>query len=99
MAILKSNNEGVWMEQLPISELQRGILTNGTQEQIQQVIQELVVNPSNEIKQQANQIYNNHKPSALDYEFISCNLTIDEVVYGLINCRINGNHTQIRIKA
>ena len=41
-------------------------------------------------------IYNQHKPTEENYEFIGCNLTTGEETRGIINYRVSGEHKQIR---
>jgi hypothetical protein len=45
------------------------------------------------------ELYNTHKPTLTqndEYEFIVCNITATRKISGILNCRINGEHKQIR---
>jgi hypothetical protein len=49
----------------------------------------------------ANEVYTQYKPQLASedkYQLISADVLIDDdsMVYGIINCRINGEHEQIR---
>jgi hypothetical protein len=97
MKNLSSQVEGVWIESLQASEAQIETLQNGTNEEKKAVITALKGTPSNADIAKANEVYNLHKPQDDNYSLIACDLTIQgEEVSGIINCRINGEHQQIR---
>jgi hypothetical protein len=96
MKNLSSELEGVWIERLQVSEAQIETLQNGSDEEKQSVISALKGTPSKADISKANEVYNLHKPQDENYSLIGCDLTIDNGVRGIINCRINGEHKQIR---
>ena len=96
MKNLISTQEGVWLEKLPPTQAQIEILQNGTQEEKVAVISQLNITPSNEDIDTANEVYALNKPQNDNYSLISCDITIDNGARGIINCRINGEHKQIR---
>ena len=96
MKNLSSQIEGVWKEKLIPTQSQLLVLQNGTQEEKEAVILAITVNPSNSDLALAIQTYNQNKPTDENYYLISCDLTIDDNIRGIINCRVNGEHKQIR---
>ena len=96
MKNLNSQIDGVWKERLTPTEIQLQTLLNGTNEEKEVVRTALSLTPSTADISTANGLYNQHKPTDSNYSLISCDLTIGEEVRGIINCRINGNHKQIR---
>lgn len=96
MKNLSSQVEGIWKERLEPTASQMQTLQNGADSEKEAVINAINIPASNADKATANQIYNTHKPTEENYSLISCDLTIGEEVRGIINCRINGEHKQIR---
>lgn len=96
MKNLSCQVEGVWKEKVEATNAQLETLQNGTQEEKESVINALIVTPSTSDITIANGLYNQHKPTDSNYSLISCDLTIGGEVRGIINCRINGEHKQIR---
>lgn len=86
----------VWIERLEPTPNQLQTLQNGTNAEKEALINAINIPATNADKATANQIYNLHKPTDENYSLISCDLTIGEEVRGIINCRINGEHKQIR---
>lgn len=96
MKNLNSNQEGIWLEQLELTNTQIEVLQNGKLEEKQSVIDATNVTPSETDLQLANELYNLSKPSEEGFELIGCNITLCDNPRGIINCRINGEHKQIR---
>lgn len=96
MRNLNSNEEGVWTEQLQYTEAQIEILKTGTDTEKQGVQEAVNVTPQASDLQLVNELYNLYKPSEEGFELISCNITLCDNPRGIINCRINGEHKQIR---
>ena len=96
MKNLSSQVEGVWIESLQATEAQIETLQNGSDEEKKAVTTALKGTPSKADIAKANEVYNLHKPQDENYSLIGCDLTIDNGVRGIINCRINGEHKQIR---
>ena len=45
------------------------------------------------------ELYNKNKPTLVEsdvYELISCDISFERKTSGIINCRVNGDHKQIR---
>lgn len=96
MKNLSCVEEGIWVERLEPTEEQLQKLINGTQEEKLAVSNSLNITPKKADITVANRLFNEHKPTDDNYTLISCDLTIDEEVRGIINYRINNEHKQIR---
>ena len=108
MKNFKSNIEGQWLEMVPLelSNEQKGILMKRQFEseefkQVQEYISNNSTKPASEEDALIlNNAYNKYKPTLKDtdtYELISVNITLtDTGGRGIINCRVNGEHKQIR---
>jgi hypothetical protein len=109
MKILISNTEGVWFDPIHIEltteerELTQSV--NVADEEAKAAIFAIIkANQENPAATadatEAQAVYEFHKPVLEEintYEFISVNLCIDGTrKNGIINCRINGDHKQIR---
>ena len=105
MKNLKSTIEGTWVElkQVEITEEQKNLLKSNRDEDIE-AKNELAlnikslreVNASKKDSTKAQAIYESIKPELKDkdvYELISININDEK---GILNCRINGEHKQIR---
>jgi hypothetical protein len=108
---LISREEGVWfvLNKLELNEEQRTLLTNkdGDSEERKQLLEEIKTNRESPAQQEdvdlAQSIYLQYKPELKegdDYRLLSVNATFkdDVLVNGIINCRVNGSHKQIRFK-
>jgi hypothetical protein len=109
MKNIQSTTEGTWVELVPVelTESEKTLLTS-TNEQDEEAKAELIA----EIKtrgekaltkaesDKAKAIYLNLKPTLKKtdiYQLILVNMTLDgETGTGIINCRVNGEHKQIR---
>lgn len=109
MKKLQSILEGTWVEVMPITLTQEQLeLISSTaesdreaQEALQSAIQaQSEVSASSEDASFAEAVYSANKPVLEDgdtYQFISVDMTLDTgVTRGIINCRVNGEHKQIR---
>jgi hypothetical protein len=106
MKNLNSTVEGIWIETTPITltEEQKTILESSDKEARALLITELnsasEVEPNEIILALAIANYNYLKPvisSDDTYELISCNISFnDNKASGILNCRVNGEHKQIR---
>jgi fibrillarin-like rRNA methylase len=102
----QSTVEGVWVEfkSVELTDEERSILASNQQsdqEAKEQLIQSIksrsIVLAGDEESSELTAIYNSNKPELKEsntYELISVN--VDSNFNGIINCRINGNHTQVR---
>ena len=102
----QSTVEGVWVEfkSVELTDEERSILASNQQsdqEAKEQLIQSIksrsIVLAGDEESSELIAIYNSNKPELKEsdtYELISVN--VDSNFNGIINCRINGNHTQVR---
>lgn len=110
MKSLHSISEYVWVEAIksvPLTESQIELLSSNDpskKEERKQLISSLskpYKEATNEDALLANSIYENNKPSLSPenvYSFISMDLYINEnKTSGILNCRIDGEHIQIRI--
>lgn len=109
MKTLQSTVEGVWYESkpMPISAEQRLLLrsTKPSDATAKSELKELIaqqskVSPKADDKTTAVDKYTQVKPTVGPddvYELISCEVFIaDSEVTGILNCRINGDHKQVR---
>jgi hypothetical protein len=96
MKNFNSTIENEWKEQLNFTTAQLETLKNGTDNQKKAVIEAVNVVVSANNLTIINAIYNQHKPTEENYEFIGCNLTTGEETRGIINYRVSGEHKQIR---
>lgn len=105
MKNLTSNTEGVWIEIKPITftEEQKTILKSSNTEEKTALIAELKeeseTKPDKVTLALAVAQYNYIKSMVSKdetYEFIQCSLTLTDKVKGILNCRVNGEHKQIR---
>lgn len=108
MKNIQSTIEGTWYEvvKVELTEAEKTLLASkdSNNEQAQQALRQDISNrskqsiPSSEI-QTAQSIYNQHKPVLEEgdtYQLISADIILGGDNNGIINCRINGEHKQIR---
>jgi hypothetical protein len=95
-------NNSVWKQQVAVdvTKEEEDILNSSNQENdearfniIKKIQNQSFVNPSDEDIATAQSIYDQHKIN--NSVLISANITIPEG-FGIINCKINGEHKQIR---
>jgi hypothetical protein len=108
MRNIVSNNEGTWKEirRVELTTEQKELLKSQKEED---KASKLVL--QNTIKEQKemsvtpesvtifNAIYNKHKPTLKEsdvYQLIAINISYGEKTHGILNCRVNGEHKQIR---
>ena len=108
MKNLKSNTEGVWIETKPMifTEEQKSLMMSKKESDKEDKIAlmgkikaESEVTPDELILALAIAKYNYLKPVVSEtgtYELIGCNMSIGDRITGIINCRVNGEHKQIR---
>jgi hypothetical protein len=108
MKNIVSNIEGTWKEikKVELTTEQKELLKSQKEEDkasklvLQNTIKEqkeISVSPENIVIFDA--IYNKHKPTLKEddvYKFIAINISYGEKTHGILNCRINGEHKQIR---
>jgi ribosomal 30S subunit maturation factor RimM len=106
MKNLQSTAEGSWIElkEVVLTEQQNLILISDNNEEKANLLLEIKANREVEPTQEDIDIalakYNEVKPTLKEddvYELISMDITIEnESSLGILNCRINGEHKQIR---
>lgn len=108
MKNLKSTTEGVWVEIKPVTltEEQKTLLTSQEESDkeakavlVTELTKKSEVTPDELTLALAIAKYNFLKPVVSEtgtYELIGCNMSIGDKVTGIINCRVNGEHKQIR---
>ncbi len=106
MKNLRSNTEGVWIEIKPvtITEEQKAIFESSDIEAraiLSTELKSLSETAPDKITLalvKAKYNYLKSEVSSTDvYEFIACNITLDSTkLTGILNCRVNGEHKQIR---
>jgi hypothetical protein len=109
MKNIQSTTEGTWVELVPVelTESEKTLLTS-TNEQDKEAKAELIAEIKTRSEKvlvkaesdKAKAIYLNLKPTLKEtdiYQLISVNMTLDgETGTGIVNCRVNGEHKQIR---
>ena len=105
MKNLASTTEGVWVEIKPtiLTEEQKTILQSSNEEEktalMAKLKEESETKPDKVALALAVAQYNYVKPVVSKdetYEFIQCSLTLTNTTKGILNCRVNGEHKQIR---
>jgi hypothetical protein len=106
MKNIQSTVEGTWIElvHVELTETEKAVLMSNDKQAKQNLAQELKSKREKSLSQQdsniAQTIYLQHKPTLKIrdiYQLISVNMTLDgETGTGIINCRVNGEHKQIR---
>jgi hypothetical protein len=108
MRNIVSNNEGTWKEirRIELTTEQKALLVSKKEEDkasklvLQNTIKEqkeISVSTENIVIFDA--IYNKHKPTLKEsdvYQLIAINISYGEKTHGILNCRVNGEHKQIR---
>jgi hypothetical protein len=107
MKSIQSTVENIWVEKISIelTDAQLEVITSETSSnEDKQVVCDIIRNGSEQplsksetLKVQA--IYESNKPVIKEtdvYEFISCDMYVGETSTGIINCRVNGEHKQVR---
>jgi hypothetical protein len=108
MRNIVSNNEGTWKEirRVELTTEQKELLKSQKEEDkasklvLQNTLKierEVLVTP--ESASVYDEIYNKVKPTLKDgevYKLISINISYGEKTHGILNCRVNGEHKQIR---
>jgi transcriptional regulator with GAF, ATPase, and Fis domain len=108
MKNIVSNIEGTWKEikKIELTTEQKALLISKKEEDKEaklllqntlKIEKEVLVTP--ESASVYNEIYNKVKPTLKDgevYKLISINISYGEKTHGILNCRINGEHKQIR---
>lgn len=107
MKNLQSITEKSWVElkQIALTEEQQAIMLSDNKELIEELILDIKskreIQPTEEEIEFASKIYDKFKPLVSEddlYELVCVNVLIDDnnKLSGILNCRINGNHKQIR---
>lgn len=110
MKTLQSTIEGTWNEikSVPLTDEQINLLNSNDEADkeaketlIQTIESQRVSTPLQEDLDLAKVTYKVFKPTITDtdtYELISTDIVIDDTnkVSGILNCRVNGEHTQVR---
>lgn len=109
MKNIQSITEGTWVELVPVefTEAEQTLLISTKEEDLEpkaELIAEIKTKRekalSTEEVEIATSIYNSFKPTLQEideYQLISVNMTLsNETDTGIINCRVNGEHKQIR---
>jgi len=106
MKNLQSTTEGTWIElkQVELTEDQKALLKSKDIEVKKTLMEEIKalreVNATVKDTKSAKSKYNSIKPSLESddvYELISADMvSIDNNLSGILNCRVNGDHKQIR---
>jgi hypothetical protein len=103
---IQSTTEGQWnkVNKIVLTEAQKELLSSSENLQAkQELLQELELAKLTPLSQTESEkyieLYLKHKPVLKvndEYQLISCNITIYRKTSGIINCRVNGEHKQIR---
>ena len=108
MKNIQSTIEGTWYEIVPVELTQAEqtllVSTNPSDKPAQQALKQDISNRSKQAltsseTQTAQSIYLTYKPelqSEDTYQLISVDMVLGDRSNGIINCRINGEHKQIR---
>ena len=109
MKQIQSITEGTWVELVPVqlTQEQQSLLMSRKEEDLEakaELIAEIKTKRekalSTEEVETATSIYNSFKPALQEsdeYQLISVDMTLsNETGTGIINCRVNGEHKQIR---
>jgi hypothetical protein len=106
MKNIQSTTEGTWIELVPVelTEAEKAVLMSNNEQAKQELMTEIKSKREKSLSQQdsntAQSIYLQYKPELKvedTYQLISTDMTLDgNVGRGIINCRVNGEHKQIR---